>query len=340
MKSPYARFALSRTAQAIVVVLLAYVFTFIVISVLPGDPVSSTLKNPDNGFSQEDIDRIVAYYGLDEPLLTQLWTSLTRFLTGDFGISLRSNLPVGQLIAEALPSTLILASTALVVAIVLAALIAWGTQVLPAKYGQGLLRALPSLFLSVPNFVIGLFLIQAFAFGLGLFRIIDAEGPWSTFFAAIALGIPVSAQLAEVLIANLDHESRQEYVAVARSQGLHRTRLFARHLVKPSALPTITVLALIVGELLGGSLITETIFGRTGIGTLVQRAVASQDLPVLQAVVSLAAVVFVVVNLIADLAYPLLDPRVNLDRTLRAKGAASVSEQPIRTPLQEEVSVV
>jgi len=340
MKSPYARFALSRTAQAIVVVLLAYVFTFFVISVLPGDPVSSTLKNPDNGFTQEDIDRIIAYYGLDEPLLTQLWTSLTRFLTGDFGISLRSNLPVGQLIAEALPSTLILASTALVVAIVLAALIAWGTQVLPAKYGQGLLRALPSLFLSVPNFVIGLLLIQVFAFGLGLFRIIDAESPWSTFFAAIALGIPVSAQLAEVLIANLDHESRQEYVAVARSQGLRRTRLFARHLVKPSALPTITVLALIVGELLGGSLITETIFGRTGIGTLVQRAVASQDLPVLQAVVSLAAVVFVVVNLIADLAYPLLDPRVSLERTLRSRDTSPAAEQPTRTPLQEEVSVI
>ncbi|WP_426321365.1 ABC transporter permease [Microbacterium sp. E-13] len=339
MKSPYARFALSRTAQAIVVVLLAYVFTFIVISVLPGDPVSSTLKNPDNGFTQEDIDRIIAYYGLDEPLLAQLWTSLTRFLTGDFGISLRSNLPVSQLIAEALPSTLILASTALVVAITLAALIAWGTQVLPAKYGQGLLRALPSLFLSVPNFVIGLLLIQVFAFGLGLFRIIDAESPWSTFFAAVALGIPVSAQLAEVLIANLDHESGQEYVTVARSQGLRRTRLFARHLVKPSALPTITVLALIVGELLGGSLITETIFGRTGIGTLVQRAVASQDLPVLQAVVSLAAVVFVVVNLIADLAYPLLDPRVGLDRTLRSRDA-SPAEQPIRTPLQEEVSVI
>ncbi|MEV4689453.1 ABC transporter permease [Microbacterium sp. LWH3-1.2] len=340
MKSPYARFALSRTAQAVVVVLLAYVFTFIVISVLPGDPVSSTLKSPDSGFTQDDIDRIIAYYGLDEPLLTQLWTALTRFLIGDFGISLRSNLPVSQLIAEALPSTLILATTALIVAIILAALIAWGTQVLPGEYGQGLLRALPSLFLSVPNFVIGLLLIQVFAFGLGLFRIIDAESPWSTFFAAVALGIPVSAQLAEVLIANLDHESRQEYVAVARSQGLRRTRLFARHLVKPSALPTITVLALIVGELLGGSLITETIFGRTGIGTLVQRAVASQDLPVLQAVVSLAAVVFVVVNLIADLAYPLLDPRVSLEHSLRSRDSDPTTEQPIRTTLQEEVSVI
>ncbi|WP_243077318.1 ABC transporter permease [Microbacterium sp. SS28] len=340
MKSPYARFALSRTAQAVVVVLLAYIFTFLVISVLPGDPVSSTLKNPDNGFTQEDIDRIVAYYGLDEPLLTQLWTSLSRFVVGDFGISLRSNLPVKQLIAEALPSTLILASTAFIVALVLAALIAWGSQVLPPKYGQGIVRAFPSLFLSIPNFVIGLLLIQVFAFGLGLFRVIDSESPWSTFFAAIALGIPVSAQLAEVLIANLDHESRQEYVAVARSQGLRRSSLFARHLVKPSALPTITVLALIVGELLGGSLITESIFGRTGIGTLVQRAVASQDLPVLQAVVSLAAIIFIVVNLIADLAYPLLDPRVSIDGASRPRAVSPAADQPIRTPLQEEVSVI
>ncbi len=337
MNNPYARFALSRTAQAILVVLLAYVFTFVVISVLPGDPVSSTLRNPDNGFTQEDIDRIIAYYGLDEPLHVQLWTALTRFVVGDFGISLRSNLPVSQLIAEALPSTLVLAGTALGVAAVLAALIAWGTQVLPARYGQGVLRALPSLFLSVPNFVIGLLLIQVFAFGLGVFRVIDTDGPWSTLFAAIALGIPVSAQLAEVLIANLDHESRQEYVAVARSRGLRRTRVFARHLVKPSALPTITVLALIVGELLGGSLITETIFGRTGIGSLVQRSVASQDLPVLQAVVALAAIVFVAVNLVADLVYPLLDPRVEITgaagaRTSGTSGAGAADSSEPATP--------
>lgn len=350
MKSEYARFAVPRIAQAIVVVLLAYVFTFIVISVLPGDPVSSTLRNPDNGFTEDEIQTIVEYYGLDQPMFVQLWQSLTRFLLGDFGLSLRSNIPVSQLIAEALPSTVILASTALVVAIVLAALIAWGSQVLPVRYGQGVLRAFPSLFLSIPNFVIGLLLIQVFAFGLGVFRIIDAESPWSTFFAAIALGIPVSAQLAEVLIANLDHESRQEYVAVARSQGLRRTAVFGRHLLKPSALPTVTVLALIVGELLGGSLITESIFGRTGIGSLVQRAVATQDLPVLQAVVSLAAVVFVVVNLLADLAYPILDPRVSLGRARRASAPVAVQPAalpvpattgtgPEPAPIKEEVSV-
>lgn len=340
MNRRYADYALRRVIQAVIVILLAYVFTFFVISVLPGDPISSTLRNPDNGFTEDEIQRIVAYYGLDRPLLVQLLAGLSRFVVGDLGISLRSSLPVSDLIADALPSTLILAGTALIVALILAVIIAYGTQFLPARYGQGALRAFPSLFLSVPNFVIGLLLIHVFAFGLGLFRIIDTESAWATFFAAVALGIPVSAQLAEVLIANLDHESRQEYIAVARSRGLRQGTLFARHLVKPSALPTVTVLALTVGELLGGSLITETIFGRTGIGSLVQRAVASQDLPVLQAVVSLAAIVFVVVNLLADLAYPLLDPRVQLGGTIARRALSPAADQPERTPLQEEVSII
>jgi peptide/nickel transport system permease protein len=315
MNHGYVKYALRRVLQAIVVILLAYVFTFVVISVLPGDPVTNTLRNPQNGFTDEEITRIVAYYGLDRPVYVQLWESLSRFVTGDFGISLRSGLPVSRLIGEVLPSTLVLASSALAVAVVLAFGIAFGTRYVPKRYGQGMLRAFPSLFLSVPNFVIGLLLINIFAFQLGLFRVIDSEGGLATFFAAIALGIPVSARVAEVLIANLDHEAGQEYASVARSRGLGQTRLFLRHLLKPSSLPVVTVIALTVGELLGGAVITEQIFGRTGIGSLVQRSVTTQDLPVLQAVVALAAVVFVVVNLIADLVYPLLDPRVRLGET-------------------------
>ena len=311
MTHPYVTYALRRLVQAAVVVLLAYVFTFVVISVLPGDPVSSTLRDPQNGFTEVEINRIVAYYGLDRPVYVQLWESLSRFLTGDLGVSLRSNLPVSRLIGGVLTSTLVLAGSALVVALVLAFSIAFGTRNLPDPAAR-VLRAFPSLFLSVPNFVIGLVLINIFAFNLGLFQVIDSGGPAATFFAAVALGVPVSAQVAEVLIANLDHEARLEYASFATSRGLSRSRLFWRHLLKPSSLPVVTVVALTVGELLGGALITETIFGRTGIGSLVQRSVTTQDLPVLQAVVALSAVVFVVVNLVVDLVYPLLDPRVDL----------------------------
>ena len=309
MHRTYVGYAARRTGQAVVVVLLAYVVTFVVISVLPGDPVTNTLRDPQNGFSEADVQRIVAYYGLDRPIPVQLWDSLSRFLVGDLGVSLRSDLPVSRSIAQVLPSTLALAAAALAVAVLLAVLVAVGTRFLPAP-AAGVARALPSLFLSVPNFVIGLVLIHVFALQLGLFRVIDPGSAVATLFAALALGIPVSAQLAEVLIAGLDHEARQEYATVARSRGLGPVRLFARHLLRPASLPVVTVLALTVGELLGGALITETVFGRTGVGSLVEQSVTTQDLPVLQAVVSLAAVVFVVVNLLADLVYPLLDPRV------------------------------
>jgi len=312
MSNAYLTYAAKRLVQAVVVILLAYVFTFVVVSILPGDPITNVLRDPQNGFTESEIKEIIAAQGLDRPVLVQLWTSLSNFVTGDLGLSMRSSRPVTILIAEVLPSTLVLASTGLVVALLLAGAIAYGTQFLPKRFGQGLLRGFPSLFLSVPNFVIGLVLIHVFGFQLGLFRVIAPNSFSATLFAAIALGIPVSAQIAEVLIANLDHESGQEYAAVARGRGIGPVRLFAKHLLKPSSLPVVTVIALTIGELLGGSLITETVFGRTGIGSLVQRSVSTQDLPVLQAVVSLAAVVFVLVNLIADLVYPLLDPRVKL----------------------------
>jgi peptide/nickel transport system permease protein len=315
--SEYKRFALTRAAQAILVVLLAYILTFLVITVLPGDAITNSLRDPEHGLSEEDIRRIVAFYGLDQPVIIQLALSLGRFLTGDLGFSLQSNLPVTQLVGDALPSTLTLAASAQLIAILFATAIAYGAQYLPGKWGA-IVRSVPSFFLSVPNFVIGLLLIELFAFRLHSFTTTDPNSPVATLFAAVTLAIPVSAPLAEVLIASLDHESRQEYAVVARSRGLTEAKLFAKHLVKPSALPSVAMVALIVGELLGGSVITETIFGRDGIGTVVQKAVTGEDQPVLQAVVSLSAVIFVAVNLVADLASPLLDRRVKLKEKVGA----------------------
>ena len=331
MRNAYLNYAGKRLLQAAVVVLLAYVFTFLVVSILPGDPITSILHDPQNAFTMEQIQEIIQAQGLNDPVAVQLWRALSGFVTGDLGLSMRSSRPVAVLISEVLPSTLILASSALAVALGLAGLIAYGSQFLPRRFGQGFVRSLPSLFLSVPNFVIGLVLIHLFGFQLGLFMVIDPNSFWATVFAAVALGIPISAQIAEVLVANLDNESAQEYAAVARARGLRQSPLFFRHFLKPSALPVVTVVALMVGEVLGGALITETVFGRTGIGNLVQRSVVTQDLPVLQAVVSLAAVVFVLVNLIADLVYPLLDPRVKIPGAAAVRASASAPETPSPT---------
>jgi peptide/nickel transport system permease protein len=328
MRNAYLGYALRRIGQAVLVILLAYIATFLVLSVLPGDPVTNLLNNPENGFTPEQVDKIVSYYKLDESVWVQLSDSLGRFLRGDLGISLRTNLPVSAMISEVARSTFALAGTALLVSLILAFSIGYGTYALPKWAGRDLLRSFPSLFLSIPNYIIGLVILVIFSFHLGLFTVIDAESSTATFFAAITLGIPVSAQLAEVVIANLDHESSQEYASVARSRGLTQFRLFTKHLLKPSSLPVVTVIALIIGELLGGAVITEQIFGRNGLGSLVQQSVTTQDTPVIQAVVALAAVIFVVVNLAADLVYPLLDPRVRTSRVRRRPAVPA----PGRTP--------
>jgi len=297
---PYFVYALQRLAQAVVVILLAYVLSFVLITILPGNAIATTLGSPQSGLSPAEVKNVEQYYGVTRPIIVQLWLALARFVRGQLGTSLITHQTVTSLIAGALPYTLKLAATALVIALVLAAVIAYGSQYLPGKWTRSVIRSAPSLFLSVPNFIIGLLLIHYFSFQLHTFDVLNPNSPVGTFFAGLALGIPICAPLAEVLIANLDHESGQEYV------------LFARHLVKPSMLPAVTMAALIVGELMGGAVITEEVFGRNGIGSVMYQAVSTQDTPVLQGIVALAAVVFVVVNLLADLIAPLLDPRVRL----------------------------
>jgi peptide/nickel transport system permease protein len=288
------------------------VLSFVLITILPGNAIATVLGNPQSGLSPAQIKHVESYYGVSRPVIVQLWLALSRFVRGQLGVSLVTHQTVTSLIAGALPYTLRLAGTALLLALILAAVIAYGSQYLPGTWARSVLRSAPSLFLSVPSFVIGLLLIREFSFQLHLFDVLDPDSPVGTFFAALALAIPICAPLAEVLIANLDHESRQEYVLVARSRGLTQAKLFARHLVKPSMLPAVTIAALIVGELMGGAVIIEEVFGRNGVGSVMYQAVSNQDTPVLQAVVALATVVFVTVNLIADLVAPLLDPRVRL----------------------------
>jgi peptide/nickel transport system permease protein len=320
---PYFVYALQRLGQAVVVILLAYVLSFVLITVLPGNAIATVLGNPQTGLSPAQVRNVETYYGVTRPVIVQLWLALSRFVRGQLGVSLVTHQTVTSLIAGALPYTLKLAGTALLLALILAAVIAYGSQYLPGRWARSMLRSAPSLFLSVPNFVIGLLLIHEFSFQLHVFDVLNPDSPVGTLFAALALAIPICAPLAEVLIANLDRESAQEYVLVARSRGLTQAKLFARHLVKPSMLPAVTIAALIAGELMGGAVITEEVFGRNGIGSVMYQAVSTQDTPVLQAIVALAAVVFVVVNLIADLVSPLLDPRVRLTGGGRPEVAAA-----------------
>ncbi|WP_037157600.1 ABC transporter permease [Rhodococcoides fascians] len=310
------RYALSRIGQALLTVFLVYIVVFVIVTLLPGDPVSGRLSNPEYGYTADEISEMLVYFKLDRPAWEQLWVALERLLHGDLGLSYASNLPVSTLLWSGVPSTLQLAGTAFVIAIVFAAAVAVGAFFLPTRFGGGILRAFPSLFLSLPNFLIGLVVINVFSFQLGLFVLSDFRSVDSLIYPAVTLAIPASAPIAQVFISALDTARSEQYATVAVSKGIGRFELLTRHLLPNAALPTLTITAIIVGDLLGGSIITEAIFGRNGVGSVVEKAVGEQDVPVLQAAVVLAAVLFLAINLVVDLVYPVLDPR--LRRTVTA----------------------
>jgi len=308
--SPTAKYVASRIGQAILAVLGVYVVVFVIVTVLPGDPVSSHLRNPEFNYSEDEIEQLLSYYHLDRSLWEQLGVALARLSHGDFGLSLSANRPVTAVLWDGIPSTLQLAGTAFVLATILAFGIAIAAFYLPPRFGGGLLRAFPSLFLSMPNFFIGLIVIDVFSFQLGFFRINDYQSLNALIYPALTLAIPASAPIAQVFITALDGARAEQYATVAISKGITRFRLLSRHLLPNAALPTLTIAAIIVGDLVGGSIITEAIFGRTGVGSIIELAATEQDVPVLQAAVTLAAVLFLAINLVVDLVYPLLDPRL------------------------------
>ncbi|GAB07604.1 ABC transporter permease subunit [Gordonia amarae] len=300
----------SRVGQALLAVLGVYVLVFVIVTVLPGDPVSSQLRNPENNYSEEEIARLLAYYKLDRSVFEQLGIALGRLFSGDLGLSISSHRPVSAVLWEGIPSTLQLAGTAFVFATILAFLIALAAIYVPARFGGAVFRAFPPLFLSMPNFLIGLVIIDIFSFQLGFFAINDYDSINALIYPAITLAIPASAPIAQIFLTALDDARAQQYSTVAISKGISRIGLFGRHLLPNAALPTLTITAIIVGDLLGGSVLTEAIFGRTGIGSIIQTAATEQDVPVLQAAVTLAAVLFLTINLVVDLIYPVLDPRL------------------------------
>ncbi|MET8796483.1 ABC transporter permease [Nocardia sp. NPDC004568] len=308
--SHYTRYVLARIGQAVVTVLLVYVVVFVIVTLLPGDPVSGRLGNPEYGYTEDEIAQMLVYFKLDRPAWEQLWVALERLAHGDLGLSYASNLPVSTLLWSGVPSTLQLAGTAFAFAVMLAFALAVGVFFLPSRFGGGLLRAFPSLFLSVPNFLIGLVVIDVFSFQLGLFVLSDFRSADALVYPAVTLAIPASAPIAQVLISALDSARAEQYATVAISKGIGRFGLLSRHLLPNAAIPTTTIAAIIVGDLLGGSIITEAIFGRTGVGSVVEKAVGEQDVPVLQAAVVLAAALFLAINLVVDLVYPALDPRL------------------------------
>lgn len=321
-------FVLRRAGQAAIVLIAAFTATFFLLQLLPGDAILIKFSDPSLGLSPEQLDDIRATYGADVPWGEQYLHAGLGFLAGDFGYSTQYGTPVRTMLAEALPATLLLAALGLLVAVVLAVLIAALSALAPFAWLRDGLRQVPGLFVAVPVFWLGILLIQVFSFGLGWVPIVGADPVSGLILPVLTLAVPISAPLAQVLVRSIDRVQAQPFVTVVRAKGAPPAWVLTRAVARNAAVPTLTIAGVLFGELVGGAVVTETVFGRTGIGRLTEQAVANQDIPVLQGVVLLSALGLVVISFAVDLATPLIDPR-------QRRSARAARSRPVRPAAQE-----
>lgn len=320
---PIANYVLTRLGQALIVVLGTYTLSFIGIHLLPSDPIVNFLAANEMALDPETIAQVKQYYGFHKPLPEQFLAQLAGLVQGELGYSLKSGRPVAQEIGDVLPSTAALAGTAILLAVGLAFLIVAAAELSPSRRLRAAVMALPAVFGAIPTFWLGMVLLQILSFQLRVLSVFP-DGSWlSLLVPALVLAVYVAAPLSQVMLKGVETARALPFVEAVRAKGAGRGWIFFHHLLKYAAGNGLTVLGLAIGSLLAGSVVTETVFSRPGVGRVLQDAVANQDIALVQGFVILIALLYVSVNLIVDLLYPLLDPRVLRWRPLGAAATAT-----------------
>jgi peptide/nickel transport system permease protein len=311
-------YILRRLVQLIPVLLLASFIVFFIIHLIPGDPVEVMLG--EGRHTQETYELLRKKMGLDEPLYIQYVHWLNRMVHGDLGQSLRTQRPVLDTILERYPATIYLALASLLLGVVIAipaGTIAAVKQNTPWDYSA---MAFALFGIAVPNFWFALLLILGFGLYLGWFPTLGYIDPsvnfrtflWHLTLPALVLGTDLASTVTRYVRAEMLEQLRLDYVRTARAKGLPKRMVIYKHTLRNSLLAATTVIGLHVGRLLGGSTVVETVFAWPGVARLVLEAVYSRDYPVLQGAVLLLALTFVGVNLLVDVLYKWLDPRISL----------------------------
>lgn len=306
----FLNYLIKRLISAVFVLLGITTLVFLLIHLVPGDPVEVMLGETARPADREALRHAL---GLDLPILQQWWQYLTGISHFDLGQSLHSKQAVIALLIDRIPATAILSIASLLIAI----LIALPLGILAAVYKDSLWDRLAMVTamigVSIPNFVMGPLLILIFALWLGWFPVSGKEGWSSLVLPALTLGTALAAILSRMVRASMLEVIEEDYIRAARARGLSEYRILGLHALRNAALPVITILGMQLGALLAGAVITETIFSWPGIGQLMIESIQKRDYPVVQACVLLISVTYVLVNLLTDVAYTALDPRVRLD---------------------------
>jgi len=299
-----------RLTIAVPVLFGVTILVFLILHLIPGDPAQILLFGSRP--TPEQIAHLRSQLGLDQPLPVQYLAYLARLAHGDLGQSFITNRPVAEEIAQRLPDTLELTFAAMLVAVLIGVPVGIVGGVRPGSWADRVGSGFAVLGVAVPYFWFALVLVLIFAVDLHLLPSLG-EGSWdSLILPAVSLGWGLSAIIARLLRNNLVEIYRQPYMQVARAKGLTERMILYRHALKNALIPVVTILGLQFGNVLSGAVVVEVIFGRPGIGSYLVQAIQAKDIPAVQSIVLLIAVVYIVINLVVDLAYGLLDPRIRL----------------------------
>ncbi|NUR90541.1 MAG: ABC transporter permease [Nonomuraea sp.] len=306
------RFLLKRLAGLAVVLLVASFLVYGLLYLVPGGPMAFLLGNRSG--TPEQIAAIRAQYHLDDPFLVRYATWLRGAVTGDFGSSLVYRQDVSALMAARVPTTLLLVVYATVL-IVLGGVSMGLLAGLRRGRVEAVVNAVSSVFLATPPFVVGVALVIVFALGLGWFPVFGAgDGFGGRLYhltlPAITLSLASAAFLARITRASVREELGREHVETARARGFAERHVVRRHVLRNAAIPVVTVTGLNIAGLIAGSVVVENIFALDGLGSLFVRAILQRDFAVVQAVVLVLVTAFVLINLLVDLCYSALDPRL------------------------------
>ncbi len=303
-------YILRRLALTVPVLIGVATLVFSLIHLVPGDPAQAMLGE---GAAPADVVALRAKLGLDRPLYLQYATFASGLVHGDLGTSFRTNTPVAAMIAERMPATAELAFAAMLVALLIAIPLGIVAAVRKGTWLDHAAMTLSLVGISVPNFWLGPLLAILFAVRWGWLPVSGRGTAAHLVLPAVTLGAALAAILARMTRASVYEELRELYVLAARARGASRWRSILRHAFRNSLIPVVTIAGLQFGSLLTGAIITETIFSWPGVGRLLIQSISFRDYPAVQGCILLIAVTYVFVNLLTDLVYGVLDPRIRYD---------------------------
>jgi peptide/nickel transport system permease protein/oligopeptide transport system permease protein len=301
-------YVIKRLLLAIPTIFGVIFIVMLTIEMVPGDPAELMLGEHA---TQEAVQNVRTALGLDKPLLTRYFLYLKNLGKGDMGRSIRENRAVTKEISDVWPATLELTIAAMAIAILIGVSAGILSAVKPNSYFDNLNRIISLFGLSMPVFWTGLVLIVIFSFWLRLLPIGGIGSIRNLILPAVTLSLPSIAMISRMTRSSLLEVLQEDYVRTARAKGLSKRAVILRHALKNALIPIVTLSGLQMGQLMGGAILTETVFGWPGLGRLMVRAIFARDYILLQGAVLVFALAFVLINLIVDISYSFLDPRVS-----------------------------